>query len=240
MNTDQATEFLGRLLNKPLTPATRLRLSSAQRARFGAWLQQQGISIDSDRIAGEFSLDSIAHARQAEVPARTEPMSRSTREAGIGVDIQSITEFSTGLNVDDFKSDTEALRIFTLRELSYAQGRPHPAETLAGVFAAKEAVQKCIGSVDVAPDALRAIEVLPDESGRPTTPGFLLSVSHSGDFAIAVACHLPVANPTAPSDDPMYSAPSPEGWRHWIPLGLLASIVVLIAIHLLLIVQQSR
>ncbi len=96
-----------------------------------------------------------------------------------------------------------ACEIFTDREREYCFSRPDPYVHLAGRFAAKEACLKALGTglSDVGIDgALREVEVVPEKSGRPTLwlSGWTqkvgrrkkvyehaVSISHSGDFAIA-------------------------------------------------------
>lgn len=83
-------------------------------------------------------------------------------------------------------------KIFTPRELT---GEPS-WETLAGIFAAKEAVVKALG---IPAGKWQEIEILKEESGKPRLEikGRLhaykshdISVSHDGDYAIAFVCFL--------------------------------------------------
>ena len=91
-------------------------------------------------------------------------------------------------------------RVFTVRELEYAAGRPH---SLAARFAAKEAVSKLLAVGIQHPDGVdwREIEVLSGERGNPVLQlhgraaeraaelGFreiALSLSHSHTAAIAL------------------------------------------------------
>jgi holo-[acyl-carrier protein] synthase len=96
-----------------------------------------------------------------------------------------------------------ASEIFTDREREYCFARPSPYVHLAGRFAAKEACLKALGtglSVSGIDRALREIEVVPHKSGRPALRvsgwtdkigrrkrvyQYTVSISHSGDFAIA-------------------------------------------------------
>jgi len=59
----------------------------------------------------------------------------------------------------DPKTDNRLLTTFTSKELSYAQSKGCPSQTLIGIFAAKEAVQKCTQYKIKLTD----IEILPDE-----------------------------------------------------------------------------
>jgi holo-[acyl-carrier protein] synthase len=96
-----------------------------------------------------------------------------------------------------------AEEIFTKDEREYCLSRPDPYIHFAGRFAAKEACLKALGtglSGSGIDGSLREIEVTPDRSGRPLLSisgwtakigsrkqieQFTVSISHSGDFAVA-------------------------------------------------------
>ena len=87
-----------------------------------------------------------------------------------------------------------AARICTARELD-AIGPDAEAQSLAGRFAAKEAVAKCLG----VPLRWHDVEVLPNPTGRPIVTlhdralvaakgeGVLVSITHTRSVAAAVA-----------------------------------------------------
>lgn len=92
-------------------------------------------------------------------------------------------------------------RILTPREKVYCQKKGNPVQTLAGRFAAKEAVWKCLG-LGLRNFSWRDLEILPDQWGCPQVSFKLplekilrekniaaisLSISHSRCCAIAVA-----------------------------------------------------
>ncbi len=106
---------------------------------------------------------------------------------GTGVDIVQISR----LRRIDLKAPFYR-RVFTTREMEYCKRFDDPLPHLAGVFAAKEAVWKSISHLS--PPALSGIEILHDPPGRPQVhlSGHVdcrvhLSISHSGDYAVAVA-----------------------------------------------------
>ena len=244
MSLDTAVDYLSKLLNRPLTPESALRLSSAQRARFQAWLHDQGMRSDDARLAAEFQLSTLfsstASAVDTETTVAPSDVGMDASAPAVGIDIQSIGELLANIAGNDFKADPELTRLFTMRELSYAQARSDRDETLAGVFAAKEAIRKCIGTPSLSQEDFRALEVLPDANGRPTAPGYAVSISHSGDFAIAVAWRLPARQPAAavPVPSPVAAAPAPKGKAAgWLTPVLLAAVLVLISLHLLLLVR---
>ena len=59
MDAKAVTEYLGRLLNKPVTSDSVIRLSSAQKPRFHAWLKANNVSVSEGLIGAEFSVESI-------------------------------------------------------------------------------------------------------------------------------------------------------------------------------------
>lgn len=92
-------------------------------------------------------------------------------------------------------------RILSSREKEYCRGKADPAPTLAGRFAAKEAILKCLGC-GLKGLSWQDLEILPDEMGAPQAffsgklQGVLaekgiktvkISISHSRDYAMAVA-----------------------------------------------------
>ena len=92
-------------------------------------------------------------------------------------------------------------RILTGREKAYCLEKADPVPTLAGRFAAKEAVIKCLG-VGLRGLSWRDFEIIPDDWGAPlvlfseTVKSILdekaiksvkVSISHSREYAVAVA-----------------------------------------------------
>ncbi len=115
--------------------------------------------------------------------------------AGIGVDIVEIARLAAALQ----RTPELAARLFTQAERSLATGRRVPAASLAGCFAAKEALAKVLG----APPGLHwtDAEVLRNAAGRPslTVRGTVaavarqqgigawhLSLSHDGGLCVAM------------------------------------------------------
>ncbi len=90
-------------------------------------------------------------------------------------------------------------RLFTQREQDYCFKYQDPAPHFAGRFAAKEAIVKAFGTGFGAQIQWRDVEVINDEAGKPIVflanhiqeqfhqPQMLLSISHSSNYATAVA-----------------------------------------------------
>jgi phosphopantetheinyl transferase (holo-ACP synthase) len=203
MSVEEFSNYLARLCGRAVEPGSVLVLSSAQQARAAGWLAQHGRRVaDLRSLLGRpfkpADLFENATSHAAQPAAAPQPLSGPAggvpNWVRVGIDIQLIAEVIPEDSLADPKSSPELAAIFTLREISFAQTRPHPKDTLAGLFAAKEALRKC--SASLMQRQLTELEVLPDAEGRPEFPGYSLSIAHSGGFAIAVA--VAVANGVAP------------------------------------------
>lgn len=95
----------------------------------------------------------------------------------IGTDIVKISRMEKSLQAEHFKKS-----VFTDAEISHCK----EVESFAGIFAAKEAYLKALGTGINC--RLNTIEVLHLENGKPFLNGIEnsdLSISHDGDYAIA-------------------------------------------------------
>jgi phosphopantetheinyl transferase (holo-ACP synthase) len=196
MTAEAIAEYLSRLLGRPVAAGDTVNLSSAQRGRFVAWLEEAGVAVAAAAVPHALQVAEFARAHGA-AAANTAPEARPSGEhaaaAGaatshpdrVGIDLQLVAELVDAPAERDPKASAELCRIFSMRELSYATARGTVADTLAGIFAAKEALCKADPSLRACDP--RSIEVLPDEHGAPQFPGYSLSISHSGGFAVAVA-----------------------------------------------------
>lgn len=124
--------------------------------------------------------------------------------AGLGVDIIEISRIKGAVLTNPRILD----RLFTANEVTDYKQRGSRMETLAGKFAAKEAVVKAMGT------GFRGfpwtdIEILPDESGKPICYFFrkaaekleqlcietvLISIAHNRSMAIANAIAMKKEN----------------------------------------------
>lgn len=101
---------------------------------------------------------------------------------GVGVDIVKVSRF-------DDMSDAFLHRVFTEREREYIKS----AQTAAGIFAAKEAVAKALGTGFTGGISPQSIEILHEKNGRPyavlqkNDVSIHISISHSATDAIAFA-----------------------------------------------------
>ncbi len=229
MQPDELTHYLERLLGRPVALDQPLKLTSAQGARLAGWLGERAVPLKELRaiLSAPFlpavflkESDPLPPPRSVQAPAS----GAAPREASgaspalrIGIDIQRIDELIDA-DLPDLKASAELTAIFTLREISYAQSRSEPAATLAGLFAAKEALRKSDASL--MERALPELEVLPDEEGRPRFGGHTLSISHSGGFAIAVAASAAPAPAPAGVREPVQPVTFPDAPPPAAPRGL--------------------
>ena len=119
---------------------------------------------------------------------------------GIGNDIIEIERIEKAISKEGFKD-----KIYTQRELENIKKRGNRAETYAGVFSAKEAISKAIGT-GVREFSLTDLEILNDDLGKPyvvvsekldkiikSKKGdyqIEISISHSKKYAIAMTIIL--------------------------------------------------
>ena len=116
---------------------------------------------------------------------------------GIGNDIIEIERIEKAISKESFKD-----KIYTQRELENIKKRGNRAETYAGVFSAKEAISKAIGT-GVREFSLIDLEILNDDLGKPYVVvsekldkilknkkedyQIEISISHSKKYATAMA-----------------------------------------------------
>ena len=115
---------------------------------------------------------------------------------GIGNDIIEIERIEKAISKEGFKD-----KIYTQRELENIEKRGDRVETYAGIFSAKEAISKAIGT-GVREFSLTDLEILNDDLGKPYVVvserldkiikskkenyQIEISISHSKKYAIAM------------------------------------------------------
>lgn len=113
-----------------------------------------------------------------------------TSKINVGTDIEEIQRFRKkpiGKNRTFYQS------LFTKLELSHCLKYSDPYTHLAGIFAAKEAIVKCLGK----PTGMKNIEIFWDDNGKPKViinsrklDNIDISISHTRSIALAVAVIL--------------------------------------------------
>ena len=116
---------------------------------------------------------------------------------GIGNDIIEIERIEKAISKEGFKN-----KVYTQRELENIRKRGNRTETYAGIFSAKEAISKAIGT-GVREFSLIDLEILNDDLGKPYVVvsekldkilrnkkenyQVEISISHSKKYATAMA-----------------------------------------------------
>ncbi|NLJ57288.1 MAG: holo-ACP synthase [Tissierellia bacterium] len=113
---------------------------------------------------------------------------------GTGIDITDVARIKKNIENERFLK-----KVYSEREIEYLRVRKHNPQTAAGMFAAKEAVAKCLGT-GFSNFGPCHIEINKDELGKPTVKLYRnalkraeelgittihISISHSNDLAIA-------------------------------------------------------
>lgn len=116
---------------------------------------------------------------------------------GIGIDIAEIYRIKDILE----KNNRFINKIFTENERKYFESKNFRVETIAGNFAAKEAISKALGT-GIRNFGFKDIEVIRDEKGKPIVKTYnnlekicidynvleiKVSISHSDNYAVANA-----------------------------------------------------
>mgnify|MGYP001009393393 CR=1 FL=1 len=117
---------------------------------------------------------------------------------GTGVDIIKISRIE---NIIKNKRDKFYNKIFTSNEIEYIKIKNHNAQTISGLFAAKEAISKVLGT-GIGKVNWKDIEIIHDKLGKPYVKLYRegkniakkldidkinLSISHEKDYALAFA-----------------------------------------------------
>ena len=119
---------------------------------------------------------------------------------GIGNDIIEIERIEKAISKEGFKN-----KVYTQKELENIEKRGDRVETYAGIFSAKEAISKAIGT-GVREFSLTDLEILNDDLGKPYVVvseklvkiikskkedyQIEISISHSKKYVIAIAIIL--------------------------------------------------
>jgi phosphopantetheinyl transferase (holo-ACP synthase) len=190
--SDEVLDFYRQLSGLDISGVDLKRLSSAKRARFISFCRSKGID-PSVYQGGDTPV-----TKDNSVTGQSDKVVEFNISGGIGLDMVAVDElFPT--EVEDLKGDPSVTGIFDLREIAYAETRPNVYETLAGIFAAKEAIVKT-GHLDSYREKnFEKLVVEYDVSGMPHAQGFSLSITHCSGFAAAVA--IPSRQPVQGNND---------------------------------------
>ncbi len=196
-------DYFARLAGPEVTLETPLQLSSAKIGAAESWLRRQAIAYDRWVLAsGRYTHTQL---RAASGAADAPPLTREpavfhpqANGPGVGIDIEAKASLP---DTDDYRSHPFYVDNFTDRELSHCLERGDAKESLTGLWAAKEAIRKLQGGPGLV-TSLKTLEIAHDPSGRPLYPGVALSISHAGEFAVAVAFRPAAAAAPASQEPP--------------------------------------
>jgi phosphopantetheinyl transferase (holo-ACP synthase) len=180
-------EFLESLLNREIQYDETIRLSSAQTARFIMWADKNNFSSNLSQIRQAFTLDSltipILDSQETEIQNMPYKSKSRLEVFSLGNDIQLVSE----LFPDDETLDLlELKKFFTKYEITYANSTSNPKVTLAGLFSLKESLVKAGALYSSYVD----LEITHEKNGSPIFYGFLVSISHSGEYVASVAMKI--------------------------------------------------
>jgi phosphopantetheine--protein transferase-like protein len=243
MIQEKAADYLSRLNGTPVTRDQELVLSSAQLGAFLAWVRREGVEpaslqVDLKRFSIEAFFNGAATNSVLQTPIakrRPAPLRRTGNSAegilGIGIDIEEPNNLP---ETKDYRAHEFYVENFSPSEIAYCILQPSTHLTFTGLWAAKEAIVKS-GAVSSSTKGLRDVEISHDETGRPSFPGSLLTISHTKQTAVAVAVWLggetlPVASQVSASKLGPFGPPASRAPKVIASAVALVSVVLLAAV----------
>lgn len=197
--------YVSRMTGEPVSAGAQVILSSTQRVQLIGWLNAQGVAADInafksnliavDRLLAIAAGSDVAGApANASTPTRKPAAVRKTYSVaaapamlGVGIDIQPLSAMP---EASDYRTDSFYKGNFSARELAHCIEKGSPRESLAGIWAAKEAAIKAGAADRNEKGQLAEIEITHDAAGAPSYPGCLVSISHEAGIAVAVCIRL--------------------------------------------------
>jgi len=138
--------------------------------------------------------------------------------------------------VDDLRKESFYTQNFTPGEIAYCILQADPYASLAGLWAAKEAIAKADGQYRNRP--FNTVEIGHTAEGKPEFAGMGLSISHAGGMAVAVAVRggaIAAASMDLSAPPPKAAAPASKtaitAWIIWMALLLAAAALMLALKH---------
>lgn len=153
--------------------------------------------------------------------------SNGAATAAIGIDIEETLAMP---RVNDFRTEEFYKMNFTPEEIAHCILQRDPYASFTGLFAAKEAIVKASGLASAVP--FNTIRITHSPEGKPLHAEFQLSISHTGQLAVAVAVKaggstvsqwVPPASPVLP---PVSTTNRSIAWLA-LALGILALVITL-------------
>jgi len=239
MNEEKIREIVAPFIKisaAQIDPSTRIDRTAVQSSillhRMYARLAEEGFTFgnySAIRVFGDlFQQEGEAGRPMTVVRPVAEGLS-GTGVPGIGIDMEEIAALP---RATDFRKESFYTMNFTPAEMSYCILQSDAYASFAGLFAAKEAIIKADNQYR--PAAFNTLEIGHSAEGIPLFPDFVLSISHSGGMAVAVAIPGRASFPagTASADILPLASPAgkrglPASWLSWIALLLAIAALVL-------------
>jgi phosphopantetheinyl transferase (holo-ACP synthase) len=184
---EKLQEFLESLLNRKIQGDELIRLSSAQTARFIMWAEKNNLVSNLSQIKQSFTLNSLSlpnlDSRVTELPKIMHKSVSRIEVLRLGNDIQLVSELFPSNQPLDL---LELEKFFTKYEIAYSNSSSNPKATLTGLFSMKESLVKEGANYSSYLD----LEITHEKNGAPIFDGFLVSISHSGDYVASVAMKI--------------------------------------------------
>jgi phosphopantetheine--protein transferase-like protein len=202
---DAALAFVSRLTGHDVAVDELLGLRSIQRVALISWARAENVALRGAVIdsGAPFSLrDLLTPTGEVPIAAAARPEAAGPppvpafAAGAIGIDIEDVASLP---EAQDYREHPFYRDNFTPAEIGYCLRQGDPRASLCGVWAAKEAVLKT-GVAGAALSRLIDIEISRDERGRPGFANCAISISHTGQVAVAVCVpRAPPAMMPAPS-----------------------------------------
>jgi phosphopantetheine--protein transferase-like protein len=207
-------DYLAGLLGETVSPDMPLRLRSVQTYALRAWARREEIALNqSILVSGNaFTVKQLVSDHESVVKPAGAPVTGRASEKNnalrVGIDIEDVSALPPA---DDYREHPFYRDNFTPSEISHCLQQRDVRASLAGIWAAKEAIVKAdVASSNEA--GLKSIEIKHDAIGKPFAQGCNLSISHTPTSAVCVCIALDTPDLPAPI------GPIPPILREALPL----------------------
>lgn len=195
--------FLEGLLGERVGATDTIAITSMQRARLISWLNDNSVPAQFTRFKSNLirvtdllsgaafgasgNDESAAAPSPSERPATEPKRALALGVLGIGIDIQARSSMPEAA---DLRSDRFYSTNFSPRELGHCIQQADALLSLAGLWAAKEAILKAGAAERDKAGGLAGVEIGHRPDGSPQFPNCLISISHDHGVAVAVCVRL--------------------------------------------------
>lgn len=193
MDPEPLLEYISRLTTRTIAWDQVVPLTSGQQGALRSWLRNNWPDFGAQaRVQSRVSVKMLMAGRATPIHGAPSPSKRhpelmqSVEPNGtvsrVGVDIENA---STLPEAEDYRIHPFFVENFSLSEIVHCLERDNPRLSFTGLWAAKEAISKACG-IETGLGSLSRIEIVHDNYGRPMSEFGSVSISHSGEIAVAV------------------------------------------------------